>query len=261
MTDFFSRLLDRAFERAPVLERRRPSAFEPAAELPPTAEPPHVAGAQAPVIWPAPAAASAPPPRPAVTEPQPPRAPAAPLPVTSRASAERAPAPAAARRPDPQPSPPSAPRPAAASGPLPAPDLRSSPAASARAPDAPPRTTNTPLPVSAKPAPAAEPARPWQQAAQAVVRTLAGDARVPRAAPVASSGAIQSPPPATRRAMRAAARPAPPPAAPPVQVTIGRIEVRAIAGTSATAPVRATRAAAPRLSLDDYLRSRSAGKR
>ncbi|MFN8570366.1 MAG: hypothetical protein U0Z44_23120, partial [Kouleothrix sp.] len=47
------------------------------------------------------------------------------------------------------------------------------------------------------------------------------------------------------------------PPAPTVQVTIGRIEVRA-----APAPAQATRrAAAPLLSLDEYLRQRSGGAR
>jgi hypothetical protein len=45
---------------------------------------------------------------------------------------------------------------------------------------------------------------------------------------------------------------------PPIQVTIGRIEIRANADASA-APPRNTRPAAPRLSLEDYLRSRSGG--
>jgi len=43
---------------------------------------------------------------------------------------------------------------------------------------------------------------------------------------------------------------------PPIQVTIGRIEIRA---NTLAAPPRDTRPAAPRLSLEDYLRSRSGG--
>lgn len=49
--------------------------------------------------------------------------------------------------------------------------------------------------------------------------------------------------------------PAPP--APTIQVTIGRIEVRATPPTAA--PARAARPATPKLSLEDYLRSRSGG--
>jgi hypothetical protein len=50
----------------------------------------------------------------------------------------------------------------------------------------------------------------------------------------------------------------PPPALPPVQVTIGRIEVRAVAAPAAAE--RKTRAA-PRLSLEQYLRGRQGGGR
>ena len=47
------------------------------------------------------------------------------------------------------------------------------------------------------------------------------------------------------------------PPAPTIQVTIGRIEVRAT--PPAAAPARAARPATPKLSLEDYLRSRSGG--
>jgi len=64
--------------------------------------------------------------------------------------------------------------------------------------------------------------------------------------------AAQSPPP--RR--EPAAAPASPP---PVQITIGRVEVRAVHAPAERA--RSAAPAAPRLSLDDYLRRRSGGSR
>lgn len=57
-----------------------------------------------------------------------------------------------------------------------------------------------------------------------------------------------------RRAQTAAPAPA------PVQITIGRVEVRAASGAPERAP-RPTGPAAPRLSLDDYLRQRNTGVR
>ena len=48
----------------------------------------------------------------------------------------------------------------------------------------------------------------------------------------------------------------PRPAPPPIHVTIGRLEIRA---TPPATPTRSTRAAGPRLSLDEYLRSRGGG--
>jgi hypothetical protein len=57
---------------------------------------------------------------------------------------------------------------------------------------------------------------------------------------------------------RAAAEAVPRAPAPTVQVTIGRIEVRA---TNAPAPARHTNVPAPRLSLEEYLRQRSGGHR
>jgi hypothetical protein len=49
-----------------------------------------------------------------------------------------------------------------------------------------------------------------------------------------------------------------PPAPPTIHVTIGRVEVRATPQATAAKPV--ARPAGPRLSLDDYLRSRGEGK-
>ncbi|HEU5330776.1 MAG TPA: hypothetical protein VFU78_21970, partial [Thermomicrobiales bacterium] len=47
-------------------------------------------------------------------------------------------------------------------------------------------------------------------------------------------------------------------AAPSIQVTIGRVEVRAV---PAETPARAARPAPPTLSLEDYLRQRNGGRR
>ena len=66
---------------------------------------------------------------------------------------------------------------------------------------------------------------------------------------------------AAQPASRKAALPATPPAAPPaVQITIGRVEVRALTTAERSGP-RTARPAAPRLSLDDYLRTRGNGSK
>ncbi len=61
-------------------------------------------------------------------------------------------------------------------------------------------------------------------------------------------------PPGTRAAARAEATRRPEPAGPIINVTIGRVEVRAT--TTANGKTQAARPAGPRLSLEDYLRSR-----
>ncbi|GAA0764043.1 hypothetical protein GCM10009107_49700 [Ideonella azotifigens] len=66
-----------------------------------------------------------------------------------------------------------------------------------------------------------------------------------------------SPRNAARRQAATAPQPAPRavvPELPPIKVTIGRIEVRAVTGAPSTP--RSTTSAAPRLSLDQYLRNR-----
>jgi hypothetical protein len=100
---------------------------------------------------------------------------------------------------------------------------------------------------------------------------LPADALVAHSRAVARAASVATPAPpkstatlpaalSPRNAARRQAATAPPPAPraaarelPPVEVTIGRIEVRAV--TSAPATPR-SHASAPRLSLDDYLRSR-----
>lgn len=56
-------------------------------------------------------------------------------------------------------------------------------------------------------------------------------------------------------------RPPAPPPAPTVQVTIGRVEVRAVTPPPQVQPRPAERRASARLSLDDYLRQRNEGRR
>jgi hypothetical protein len=57
-------------------------------------------------------------------------------------------------------------------------------------------------------------------------------------------------------------RPAAPPQPPTIQVTIGKVEIRAVTPPPAAAPQRsAERRAAARLSLDEYLRQRNEGRR
>ena len=62
-------------------------------------------------------------------------------------------------------------------------------------------------------------------------------------------------PPKTRAATRAEAKRRPEPPAPIINVTIGRVEVRAT--TPTTSKAQTARPAGPKLSLDDYLRSRA----
>jgi len=56
------------------------------------------------------------------------------------------------------------------------------------------------------------------------------------------------------------ASPAGEPNAPPVQITIGRVEVRAVQGAE-SATARSSRPQAPKLTLDDYLRQRNGDRR
>lgn len=102
------------------------------------------------------------------------------------------------------------------------------------------------------------PARAQSPIASRDVAERVRDAGARRAAQAAHPS---MPHPVPRRAVRAAAF-APPQAParelPPVEVTIGRVEVRAASAPAREAP-RASRAA-PRLSLDQYLRERTGGR-
>jgi hypothetical protein len=143
------------------------------------------------------------------------------------------------------PAPPTPPRPAADSDartrpPPPAPRTPAQPSSDAVVPHAP-----APVP------PAAEPPRP------SVTAPVARQADPPRLQQ--RPAALGLSPQLARRTAPAAPR-APMPvrgAPPPIEVTIGRVEIRAVA-PAAPAPQRA-RAAGPRLTLDDYLRSRGGG--
>jgi len=145
------------------------------------------------------------------------------------------------------------------------------------APSPPAAAVARPMPAPSPPPRADARAAPAPVAAWAPMRLPALDAtlgapRNEKAAPprAADTGALARPaaPPraplapvaaSARRAARspdAPARPAPA-ALPPIEVTIGRVEIRAVA--PAPAPARPARAAGPRLSLDDYLRQRDGG--
>lgn len=77
----------------------------------------------------------------------------------------------------------------------------------------------------------------------------------PRPAPATVAAAAAG---TARRAAAPSLAPAAAPAPlPPIEVTIGRVEIRAVA--PAAAPARPVRAGGPRLSLDDYLRQRGGG--
>lgn len=103
--------------------------------------------------------------------------------------------------------------------------------------------------------------RPAVRLAQPPPMSAERESAMPTLKPPARDGVAQDRAAQARRRLPSQhARPAltreAPPAAPPVQVTIGRIEVRA------TPPARAPRGQAPpapKLSLEDYLRSRGGG--
>jgi hypothetical protein len=80
--------------------------------------------------------------------------------------------------------------------------------------------------------------------------------REPRAA-AGVEGAPAAPAAAPRRGAPPAREPAPP-APPPVQVSIGRVDVRAVFEPPAQEPAPAP-SAEPAVSLDDYLQRRDAG--
>ncbi|BBL72824.1 hypothetical protein [Methylogaea oryzae] len=280
MSDFFSHLLDCAQERAPTLQRRRPSLFEPRQDAGWNASPwggtqlPDGEDAQAQPLG--------------FAEPQPPAASALSQPVAAQ--------PAQA----PQPS---APRQEAMShvirrqidtdnrgavGNAAPQTVAANPPALLRVVET--RVEHTverlqPInPFAAqerqveKAAPASV-AAPTSAAKPSAVPTVQVDASIG-----APSGArpsqpegdgtegkatpppfAPSPPQPRRAALSSPQRRQSPPerpaasAPPTIQVTIGRVEIRATAGKPAAAPT--ARPAAPKLSLEDYLKSRSGGGR
>lgn len=104
--------------------------------------------------------------------------------------------------------------------------------------------------------PSAQPAKENSGKREAKHDTAAAPRKSGRTAPAVPAASVQPrlPPRPAMQAQKARALQGPP----PIQVTIGRIEIRANAATSAS-PARNTRPAGPRLSLEDYLRSRSGG--
>jgi len=123
-----------------------------------------------------------------------------------------------------------------------------------------------PPPASAQPASwdgSPEEVRPFPETAEAAKRA-AGLVPVDRP-PIPRSMARDRPAPAgfadaaATASRRTAGGPAPAPET-LVRVTIGRIEVRAAAPAAAQAPAPAARPAAPRLTLEEYLRRRGEGR-
>ena len=263
MSDFLSRVLARSQGQAPVLQRRRASLFEPQ---------PAVAQVESPASRPA-----SPQPAPSAPLSREPaavmeRAPIQPFPVAVRAPAEldatpvsRSESPVRSRE---QPREPAEERgtvlvEVGLGPPIAAPVARPM-APSFEASVAPPVVTpGAPLARPSAPAPAVTPP----------VRRRAGVPRpgsetIPRAGSEAVAPAprptvvtpLPRPPLSSARGLTR--RPAAPvmtsaPPAPAIQVTIGRIEVRAV--QSPSAPARRQGPAGPRLSLEEYLKSRAGG--
>jgi len=273
MSDFLSRVLARSQGQAPVLQRRRASLFEPQ---------PAVAQVEAPASRP-----TSPQPAPSAPLSREPaavmeRAPIQPFPVAVRAPAEldatpvsRSESPVRSRE---QPREPAEERgtvlvEVGLGPPVAAPVARPM-APSFEASVAPPVVTpGAPLARPSAPAPAVTPP----------VRRRAGVPRpgsetIPRAgseavapAPIEAPALVEAPRPTvvtplprptlssarglTRRPAAPVMTSAPP--APAIQVTIGRIEVRAV--QSPSAPARRQGPAGPRLSLEEYLKSRAGG--
>jgi len=269
MSGYIGNLLGRTLGDAPLLRPRAPSVFEPvaepAADLQSTwlAAPPSVPPVESrPVL-------SAVPSR--ETAPEPPSAPRPRLDATL---------------PDPPP-PMTAPEPHAHESTPPLPRARKQEAATPHEPARPGlRIATPPVLPSVRPAPSTDRATANVEPLRAV---RPGTSTGPEPAPAAPAH-LQAPPPLALRPAAAAAlhtsRPpvlprgplpsresrvaprlaarvplAPEPAAEPgIRVTIGRVDVRAVVAPQTQS--RATRSEpAPRLSLDDYLRSRDGGRR
>ena len=299
MVDFLAALVDRSFQRAPVLRRRQPSLFEPVAAGPLPARSTHTTlDPEAKEANTAPAAPAAPPP---ALLPADPRPDAVPRPAWRDAAPERAAGRkndrpnqdepvfrdwvadivarqmehAAHRRPAdegvlraPQASPP-IPRPEG-------PRDQAGTQVTADAPPAPPRPERPALDDDApirgrhrqpreaahKPerpalAPLPRTTREAELATRTAAAALGGEQGLAReAAAVTRARAFTAP---ARRTRSVAAMPpiataheAPAPA--PIQVTIGRVEIRATAAAGKTH--RPPQANLPKLGLDEYLRTR-----
>jgi hypothetical protein len=288
MTTFLASLIERAKLSAPILERRQRSLFEPVAgrgppaprilgsgrgavesleeeveALPPDgrdvalsrpAEPPPRAAMPHRAEFPVPAPAGR------AETPRPLEVPVPPAPASRRADAQPAPAPsrvASMRAAETGPAeaamrPRTHPVEVVAETPLRRAERRAETVeravpASPRQP--PPRPAAMPLPSTPDLRPARPPAPDTPPALPA--RTLPSSAALrPPAAPVPAA--------LLTRARLAAPGPAAPPTPPPLQISIGRIEVRA---QPAAAEARRSIRPAPRLSLEDYLGYRREGVR
>jgi hypothetical protein len=271
MSDFLTTLIDRSLGLAPVLERRKPSLFEAprgakqpspetSADLEADAPTPHATAAPSPSQPSAPRDEHAPPLRPApeshTRNEIRAEIPAAPAPHPERLQYQHPLEPVAVQSDE---------------GPRATPRIehtleletiveREVVRTFHAAPAVAELSRQTSPPPSYKDAPAPSPAAPVRNEP----RTPAKPQASPQAKFTIASHAPPLPrptvPPAvTPRATRqrdATRAPEPPPA---IHVSIGRIEVRA--AESPTAPPRRTRAFAPKLSLDDYLASRTGGSK
>jgi len=280
MNAFLAGLVDRAQGRAPVLERRPRALFEPQRPLPARVD---EIEPEAAVDWPAPAAspprsepqtigqpidrpggpvAAARPQAPSSREPAPPPTRKEPVPTQAASIA-------AALRPLPRLAEsaeverprsvhgPAAPEPTGDPGRLPSRRSEAAGAASATAavrlkPAAAvahePRSPVAPRPAAAV---AATVQHLHQHSTIVTTRTSRATPASARPAVLLAKAAQQGP---ARREPAAAVN-----APPPVQITIGRVEVRALQPAAERA--RPGTPAAPRLSLDDYLRRRSGASR
>jgi hypothetical protein len=257
-SDFLSGLLDRAQGRAPVLERRRPSMFEPS-------HPTSGMGMGLVEAGEFVDAEDAPAPRRRTAAPE--SAPDLPMrakavPVVEEPPAARVRKPAEIQEPV---RPPLRPHVAASSKTVETRTVRETiverqiekSAIEIRV--ATPKPPAVDAPAIAAIRPASAPVRHEDEARPKPVALLPEHPQPGKSLPPAARPAIQ---PATRRAAAAKPRPAPAEpmeaAAPTIHVTIGRVEVRAVPA-AALAP-GAVRPFAPKLNLEDYLRSRGGGR-
>lgn len=255
-----TRLVERVAPGEPILRRRRPALFEGAT----------VAAVDGPidVADESMALPRGAPERGGVAVPVPPRAPALRTPS--------APAPAAAEHPAASHAPPridatiratalpppgrTLPTPPAAAPAGAPPSLaRAAPPPRVAAPAEAPRRSGNPTP-----APISEPAGHAERTAApplpAALPRLAAAQAVPAVQPLRPARPVPPLHVAGRRELPAPQRPAaaaPPAALPPIEVMIGRIEVRA---THAAPPAPRQRGTAPRLGLDQYLRERGGNR-
>ena len=283
MTDFLAHLLDRTLERTPVLRARRPALFEPGPDAPrhrlaarvhawqgeddevTVLSPPAQAPSSRPPAHPRPDDQHVPGdgiPAQATAPPAPPRREAGAGLAGVRTTAHPEPLAGDERVP---PSPPGRRRRASVAA-RPETDLHRAEAVEAPFPQrpAPPRGGDPPRPAPGAPPPLAADGAPARLPAPHAIPPLA----VPPLPPVRSAPPVRETPaqvlrpqarPAAPRAAAAASRVASrevPSRPPTISVTIGRIEVRAAPPAS---PAKSRRVAAPKLTLDDYLRSRGTG--